>query len=112
MKATIQVPERVQRKFDPAFKAQAVQNWMESTKSAEVIGRELGIDPNRLYAWRKQFGPRIAATSKPPSITDLQHSLEELRRENRHLREQRDILKKTLGILSEPSATASNGSTR
>ena len=72
MKATIQVPERVQRKFDPAFKAQAVQNWMDSNKSAEVIGRELGIDPNRLYAWRKQFAPKIAATSKPPSITDLQ----------------------------------------
>lgn len=85
---------------------------MDSNKSAEVIGRELGIDPNRLYAWRKQFAPQIAPTSKPPSITDLQGSIEELRRENRHLREQRDILKKTLGILSEPSASALNGSTR
>ncbi len=72
MKATRRVAERVQRKFDPAFKAQALQNWMEINKSAEVIGRELGIDPNRLYAWRKQFAPKIAATSKPPSITDLQ----------------------------------------
>jgi hypothetical protein len=33
-------------------------------------------------------------------------------RENRHLREQRDILKKTLGILSEPSTNATNGSPR
>jgi hypothetical protein len=35
-----------------------------------------------------------------------------LRRENDYLRQQRDILKKTLGILSEPPPSGMNGLTR
>lgn len=35
-----------------------------------------------------------------------------LRREIDYLRQQRDILKKTLGILSEPPTSGSNGLTR
>jgi hypothetical protein len=45
-------------------------------------------------------------------MADLQFQLEAAMRENRHLREQRDILKKTLGILSEPSLSGTNGLTR
>jgi len=61
---------------------------------------ELGILPNRLYAWQQRFA------------AELQTQLDAARREIRHLTEQRDILKKTLGILSEPSPNAMNGSTR
>src|SRR4051812_35961796 len=49
-----------------------------------------------------------AAGARPGSLADLQAQLEAVLRENRHLREQRDILKKTLGILSEPSPSATN----
>jgi hypothetical protein len=45
-------------------------------------------------------------------VADLQARLEAAERENRHLREQRDILKKTLGILSEPPMNVTNGFTR
>jgi len=48
-----QTSVRVHRKFDKTFKLEAVQNWLHSGKSAEVVGEELGIDANRLYAWRK-----------------------------------------------------------
>ena len=104
------------RKFDETFKREAVANWLSSGKSATVIGEELGISPERLYAWRKPFGPadgggRAAGGPKARS-GDLQSQLDAERRENRHLREQRDILKKTLGILCEPSVNATNGSTR
>jgi transposase-like protein len=107
---------RTHRKYDNTFKGEAVSNWLSSGKSATVIGQELGLSPGRLYAWRKRFGPadaggRAAAGPKPGSSADLQAQLDAAQRENRHLREQRDILKKTLGILSEPSLNASNGST-
>jgi hypothetical protein len=47
---------------------------------------------------------------KPPgSLADLQSRLDVVQREIRHLREQRDILKKTLGILSEPLPNATKG---
>lgn len=82
---------QIRRKFDPTFKREAVQNWLSSGKSAELIGKELGLLP---------------AGAKPGSWADLQGQLEAAQREIRHLREQRDILKKTLGILSEPSTNA------
>ena len=104
------------RKFDEVFKREAVQNWLSSGKSAGVIAKELGILPNRLYAWRKRFAPadaggRAAAGAKSGSVADLQSQLEAAQREIRHLREQRDILKKTLGILSEPPRNAMGGLT-
>ena len=98
---------QIRRKFDSTFKREAVQNWLSSGKSAEVIGKELGLLPARLYAWRKRFAPAdagggAAAGAKPGSCADLQSQLEGAQREIHHLRQQRDILKKTLGILSEP----------
>ena len=118
MKHMPQTPVKVRRKFDETFKREAVQHWLQSGQSAEVVAQELGIRANRLYAWKQQgFAPAVAggaatAGAKPGSLADLQGQLDAALRENRHLREQRDILKKTLGILSEPSLNATNGSTR
>jgi transposase-like protein len=108
---------RIRRSFDETFKREAVQNWLSSGKSAATVADELGLNSNLLYLWKKQFAPaaaggRAAAGAKPGSIEDLQAQLDDARRENRHLREQRDILKKTLGILSEPSPSVFNGSKR
>src|ERR1035437_195438 len=108
---------KTRRKFDETFKREAVQNWLASGKSAQVIAQELGLNANRLYAWKNRFVPaaaggRAAAGAKPGSPADLQSQLDATRRELTRVREQRDILKKTLGILSEPSTNAMNGSTR
>ena len=106
---------QARRKFDLTFKREAVQNWLNSGKSAEVIGAELGINANLLYAWRKLV-PTVAwgraTVAKPGSAADLQGQLEAAQRELRHVREQCTILKKTLGILSEPPSNGMNGSTR
>ena len=103
------------RKFDETFKREAVQNWLNSGKSAAVVGEELGINANLLYAWRKLV-PAVAGgratAAKPGSVADLQDQLEATQRELRHVREQCTILKKTLGILSEPPSNGMNGSTR
>jgi transposase len=111
------IPVKVRRKFDEAFKRESVQHWLQSGKSAGVIARELGLEPNRLYSWKQGFAPAVAggeatAGAKPRSLAEVQAQLDVALRENRQLREQRDILKKTLGILSEPSLNAMNGSTR
>lgn len=105
---------KTRRKFDETFKRETLNNWLTSGKSAEVIGQEFGLTSSRLYAWRKRFAPgaaggEAAPGAKPGSYAELQSQLEESRREIRHLREQRDILKKTLGILSEPPRNATNG---
>jgi transposase len=94
------------RKFDRNFKQQAVALWLQSGKSAREIAAELGIGENLLYAWHQQYAP-----ATPAQEADLASELQRLRRENAHLRQQRDILKKTLGIISEPPNSATNGST-
>jgi transposase-like protein len=103
------------RKYDKEFKRQVIQNWISSGKSAEEIGKELGISPSRLYEWRHEFAPsasggREAEGAKPGSVADLRARLDAAERELGRVREQRDILKKTLGILSEPPANATNES--
>ena len=112
-----QTPVKVRRTFDEAFKREAVTNWLTSRKSAAVIAHELGINASRLYAWKKCWPPaaaggRAVAGGQRGAVADLQAQLDAVLRENRHLREQRDILKKTLGILSEPSLSVMHGSTR
>ena len=110
-----QTSVRERRKFDETFKREAVQNWLNSGKSAEVVGEELGITAKLLYAWRKLV-PAVAGgratAAKPGSMAELQGQLDAAQRELRHVREQCTILKKTLGILSEPSPNGMNGLTR
>ena len=108
---------KTRQKFDQTFKREAVNNWLASGKSASVVALELGILPNRLYAWKERYAPaaaggKAAAGAKPASVAELLTQLEAAHREIRHVTEQRDILKKTLGILSELSPNALNGFTR
>src|ERR1035441_4391763 len=65
-----QTSVKTRRKFDETFKREAVNNWLASRKSAEVVAEELGISANRLYAWKQRFAPaaaggRAAAGGKP-----------------------------------------------
>lgn len=96
-------PIRARRKYDPAFKRDAVAMWLKSGKSAREIGAELGITEEHLHKWHKQHAPATATQQK-----DMENELAALRRENALLRQQRDILKKTLGIISEPPSSATS----
>jgi len=97
-------PLKARRKFDAVFKREAVAHWVASGKSAEAIGGELGIGAERLYAWKQRFVPPTAVEA-----VDLRAQLEATRQELARVSEQRDILKKTLGILSEPLPKSTPG---
>ena len=104
--ATSAAPIKPRRKYDATFKREAVALWLSSGKSAREISSQLGISQNHLYDWKEAYGPATAATD-----AQRDEELARLREENALLRQQRDILKKTLGIISEPPNNASNGST-
>jgi len=82
------VPKR--QKFDLIFKREAVQNWLNSGKSAAIVGEELGIKAIDFMpggSWsRRRWGRATAA--KPGSMADLQGQLDAAQRELRHVREQ------------------------
>lgn len=98
--------------YDKAFKEHALNLWLGSGKSAQEIADELGIKRDRLYTWKQQLDPAGSkgnVESAVRSPEQWQREVERLRRENQWLRQQRDILKKTLGILSEPPSSDTNG---
>jgi len=93
------------RQYDEAFKQEAVRLWRSSGRSAEATARELGISAFNLYKWGREGAmPRAAGALRPPeSKEELQAEVGRLQRELARITEQRDILKKAAGILSEPS---------
>lgn len=100
--------------YDKAFKEHAVNLWLGSGKSAQEVADELGIKRDRLYTWKEAL-PAVPPGGKGGTAPDrhtrqqLEQELAQLQRENQWLRQQRDILKKTLGILSEPPSNDTNG---
>ena len=79
-------PVKTRRRFDKTFKREAVENWLASGRSADVVGEELGVNSKQLYAWKRIFVPagaggRAAAGTKPGSNADLQSQLDAARRE-------------------------------
>ena len=114
MNAPVNQPKKTQKKFDKTFKQHAVELWLNSGKAATEVAAELGIQAQRLTAWRKRFAPPPPGGKEAAARSAEQLEIENsgLRRENDYLRQQRDILKKTLGILSEPPSNVFNGLTR
>jgi transposase len=93
------------RRYDEAFKRQAVEQWIRSGKPGTRIAAELGVSYPCLKEWKRRYHGDAM-----PQRADLEAENRQLRAELIRVREQRDILKKTLGILSEPSKPATNGS--
>jgi transposase len=93
------------RQYDDTFKMEAVRLWRSSGKSAEATARDLGISAFNLYKWGREGAvPRAAGALRPPeSKEELQAEVARLQRELARVTDQRDILKKAAGILSEPS---------
>jgi len=89
------------RKFSEQYRQDAVELWRSSGRSAAEIAKQLGIRADLLYVWgNRTRPPGAAAPARSPE--ELARENATLREEVERLREQRDILKKSLGILSEP----------
>ena len=84
--------------YDDEFKKQAVQLLISSGRPLAQIARELGVTSWNLRDWRKRLQPELA--QRPETLEALRVRLAQVERENLQLRQQRDILKKTLGIVS------------
>mgnify|MGYP003335772003 CR=1 FL=1 len=103
MKIKITPPSHGRQKFTEEYKQQALALWRKSGRSANLVAVELGIRPVLLYRWAR--AERGATGPKPGAglakAEELQAEIARLREENAKLLEQREVLKKSLGILSE-----------
>jgi len=93
---------RVQRQYSRDFKVEAVRLLETSGKSASQLERELGIGKGNLLRWKREFAADGEdAFPGQGRLTPEQERLRQLERENKILRQERDILKKAIAIFSE-----------
>ena len=92
---------KTQRTFTREFKLEAVKLAQSSHKSQAQIARDLGIAESTLHKWCQRFSEH-GEQAFPGSGHQLpqEEEIRRLQRENELLRQERDILKKALGIFS------------
>lgn len=112
MKAQISTPVRSHTQYSEEYKQQAVARWQESGRSAAKVGAELGIRPALLFRWAKaqRDGKTGQGARAARSLAEIEAENRQLREENAKLIEQREVLKKSLGILSETPRRGMPGS--
>jgi len=101
MKTQISKPTRTKARYSEEYKQEALELWRASGRSAAKVAAELGIRPPLLYRWA--HAERVPKAGRKParSLEQLEAENRRLRQENAKLLEQREVLKKSLGILSE-----------
>jgi transposase len=93
--------QKTQRTFTREFKMEAVQLVQTSKKPLAQIARDLGIGDSTLHHWRKQFTEQgLLAFPGSGHQTPQEEEIRQLKRENALLRQERDVLKKAIGIFS------------
>ena len=102
--------KNTKRQFTAEFKIEAVKLWEASGCKSKEIGEQLGIRPVLFAKWKRALGqkasparcPITQATGSPSDAGPLATAeISRLRRENARLKMEHEILKKTVGILSE-----------
>lgn len=91
-------------KFDEEFKINAVNLARSSNKPIREIAFELGVGHSTLSRWVRNS--RLGRAGKLSTTKQLNPQEEELKKALKELaivREERDILKKALGIFSLPA---------
>jgi transposase len=93
--------------YSKEYIREALELWRKSGRSATVVAAELGIRRPLLYRWAAAQRPPAGSPPTVParaarSVAELEAENQRLREENEKLLEQREILKKSLGIFSEP----------
>lgn len=95
---------KTRRRFSEDFKRDSVNLLLSSGRPLTTIAGELGISQTSLGRWKDQF---MGREEKPQTETPaeklkrLEQSNRELEKEVAILRQERDILKKSLGIVSK-----------
>jgi transposase len=116
MKTQISKPARERASYTEQYKQEALELWRASGRSAAKVAAELGIRPPLLYRWARpgRSRPDPSSTGRKPvrSVEQLEAENRHLRAENAKLLEQREVLKKSLGILSEVPPRGMPGSNR
>jgi transposase len=97
--ANIRKSRRPRRQFDDDFKAQTVRLVLDEGKTVGAVARDLDLTETALREWVKRA--RADRTNGRTGLTTTEREeLARLRKENRILREEREILKKAAAFFA------------
>ncbi len=101
--ATTGKPRRVRRRFSEEFKTGAVRLVLDEGKTVGRVARELDLTESALRTWVERT--RAGRTKGRTGLTsEEREELRRLRKENRVLRTERDILKKAAAFFAKENA--------
>jgi transposase len=105
--------KRDRKCYNREFKMEAVRRTQVTGKSVAEVARELEIPVHHLYKWRTEVDRKETVAFPGVGRSTPNEELEILRRENKRLREERDILKKSLIFFAKDASKdiASSGNT-
>ena len=95
--------------YDEVFKRDALA-LLASGRPLKKLAAELGVCAVTLREWRDRSSKTTVSKPAPQSLEAAQLEVRQLRQEVADLRRQREILKKTLGILAEPPSNDTSAS--
>jgi transposase len=96
-KGAHQMP-RTRPPYPPEFRAEAVKLARSSEKPLSELARDLGVSTETLRNWTKQ--QRIDTGKRDGLTTDEREELKRLRKENKILKEEREILRKATAFFA------------
>ncbi len=89
--------------YPPEFREEAVRLLHSSQKTVAQLSRELGVSEQTLRNWRNQ--QEIDAGEREGLTTEEREELRRLRRENKTLKQEREILKKATAFFARENET-------
>lgn len=92
------------KKYDRDFKINAIKFYEESGMKLREVEKELGIGSGGISHWRREL-EKESEIVFPGNGSPRDKEIARLKKENEILRQERDILKKALGIFSKPQGT-------
>ena len=94
---------RVRRQFSEEFRVGAVRLVLDEGKTVGAVARELDLTPSSLAKWVQQ-ARADRSQGKTGLTTEERAELAMLRKDNRELRMERDILKKAAAFFARHQA--------
>jgi transposase len=94
---------RRRRSFSDEFKAETVKLVRDSGKGIVAIARDLELSESALRSWVQQAEVDAGRGAAGALTTSEHEELIQLRRENRRLQMERDILKKATAFFAKES---------
>ena len=98
------VTKRKRNVYNRDFKIKVMKLILEKHQSVARVSKDLGVSQNTLHQWKKAFIEH-SRNCFPGNgkVTEHEAEVRRLKRELELVKEERDILKKAVGIFSETS---------